>query len=128
MNEPYDDDEYGDEYYDYDDKYDPYKFYFKFDIDQNSSLSNWIIDMFSNIFNAPTLSDVPFPVNSWNPNTEKGNTFQYLGSNYQGSPIWKKQYFIKDSINIEYKKHIASHAQHFIKQPVYYNGMFDILN
>jgi hypothetical protein len=68
-----------------------------------------------------------FPVNSWNPNAG-GNSLQYLGSNYQGSPIWKKQYFAFDPINTEYKMHIQAHAAHFINQPIYYKGLFDILN
>jgi len=46
MHDPYDDEDdgYDDDYYnnDYGDQYDPYKFYFKFDVDQNSSLSEWI--------------------------------------------------------------------------------------
>ena len=69
-----------------------------------------------------------FPVNSWNPNTDKGNSFQYLGSNYAGSPIWKKKYFVYDPINQQYKLHIQAHAKHFVLQPDYYNGLFEILN
>jgi len=138
MHEPYDeDDEYDDDQYNYDysDQYDPYKFHFKFDIDPNSSISDWIminingmLDDITKINNIPGFPVFQFPVNSWNSNTEKGNSFQYLGSNYQGSPIWKKKYFIYDPIQNEYKLHLQSHAQHFIKQPVYYKGLFDILN
>jgi hypothetical protein len=127
MNEPYDeDDEYDEDYYNYDysDQYDPYKFYFKFDIDQ---INNLFKDIFS-ISNIPGFPIVSFPVNSWNSNTEKGNSFQYLGSNYQGSPIWKKKYFISDPINNEYRLHLQAHAKHFVEQPVYYQGLFDILN
>lgn len=135
MHEPYDeDDEYDDDQYNYDysDQYDPYKFYFKFDVDSNSSLSDWLNNLFKDIYSMPNI--VPgfpvfqFPVNSWNSNTEKGNSFQYLGSNYQGSPIWKKKYFVSDPINTEYKLHLQAHAKHFIQQPLYYEGLFDILN
>lgn len=138
MNEPYDEDDgYDDDQYNYDysDKFDPYKFYFKFDVEPNSSLSDWLTNLFQNIdingYNIQNISGFPvfqFPVNSWNSNTEKGNSFQYLGSNYHGVPIWKKKYFISDPINIEYKLHLQAHAKHFIQQPNYYNGLFDILN
>ena len=148
MYEPYDeDDEYDEDYYNYDygDQYDPYKFYFKFDVGPNSSLSDWFGKMVNQWFNIDQESldklswyqlpqndlgfpVVSFPVNSWNSNTEKGNSFQYLGSNYQGSPIWKKKYLIKDQVNILYKNHILQHSIHFLKQPTYYKGMFDILN
>ena len=135
MHEPYDEDlEYDDQYnYDYGNQYDPYKFYFKFDVNSNSSLSDWLNNLFKDIgsysvTNIPGFPIVSFPVNSWNSNTEKGNSFQYLGSNYQGSQIWKKKYFISDPINIEYKLHLQAHAKYFIQQPTYYNGLFDILN
>jgi hypothetical protein len=144
MHEDYDDEDYDDEdYYDYDnnDQYDPYKFYFKFDVGADSPISDMINKWFNlsqDSFNGlhwysfPTNIDgwpvIKLPVSSWNPNTGKGNSFQYLGSNYQGSPIWKKQYFVLNKINNQYKLHVQSHASHFLKQPHYYNGMFDILN
>lgn len=135
MQEPYDeDDDYDDHDYDYNDQYDPYKFYFKFDVG-NTPLSDWIQNTINDILNYQfDINNVPgfpvqkFPVNSWNPNTGKDNTYQYLGSNYQGNSIWKKQYFVVDKINIEYKLHLQSHAGHFIMQPIYYRGLFDILN
>lgn len=136
MHEPYDDEEdgYDDDQYDYENTYDPYKFYFKFDVG-NTPLSEWIQNMINDIAKDPfginSINGFPykvFPVNSWNPDTGKGNTYQYLGSNYQNSPIWKKQYFAIDKINIEYKLHIQAHAKHFIEQPHYYRSMFDILN
>lgn len=132
-----DDEEYDDDYYNYDynDQYDPYKFYFKFDLDSNSSVSDWIQDMINNIFKSPieNINQFPvvqFPVNSYFPNTENEpkNPFLYLGNNYQNQPIWKNKYFVKDEIHTEYKNHLASHASHFVKQPTYYKGLFDILN
>jgi hypothetical protein len=135
MNEPYDDEDDGyddDQYnYEYNDQYDPYKFYFKFDVDSNSSLSDWLNNLFKDIYsiqNIPGFPIVSFPVNSWNSNTAKDNSFQYLGSNYHGVSIWKKKYFVSDPINIEYKLHLQAHAKHFIQQPSYYQGLFDILN
>ena len=137
MHEPYEDDEdYNDDDYNYNDgnPYDPYKFYFKFDVG-NSPLSEWIQNMINDIVKDPfsinNITGFPyklFPVNSWNPDTAKQTGFQYLGSNYQNSPIWKTQYFAIDHLNSYYKLHIQSHAKHFIEQPYYYRGMFDILN
>lgn len=134
MHDPYDDEDdgYDDDYYDkdYNDQYDPYKFYFKFNIDQNTPLSDWISKMITDIFNKDYDIDkmIVFPVNSWNPNTESNPKLQYLGSNYKGEPIWKTKYFICNSINQQYKKHLQNNAAYFIKQPNYYQGLFDILN
>lgn len=131
-------DEYDDDDYNYDHpSLNPY-YYFKFDISSDSSLSKWLNDMFSNIdwnsipsYKIDDISGFPFvslPVNSWNPNTGKDNSFQYLGSNYANQEIWKKKYFISDPINIEYKLHLQAHAKHFVSQPTYYEGLFEILN
>lgn len=62
--------------------------------------------------------------NSYN----KDKYFTYLGSNIYDEAIWKTKFFIKESLDIEYKNHIAAHPAHFLKQPHYYKGMFDILN
>ena len=134
MHDPYDDEDdgYDDDHYDYDnnDQYDPYKFYFKFNIDQNTPLSDWISKMITDIFNKDYDIDkmIVFPVNSWNPNTANDKKFQYLGSNYAGQPIWKSKYFICDPLNTEYKLHLQNHASHFVNQPSYYKGLFDVLN
>lgn len=143
MHEPYDDDE---DSYDENDSheypYDPYQWYYKFDMSPYSPISNWLNDLLSKwIYSAdikdltdgwefvsiPGFSAKQFPVNSWYPNTAS-NKLQYLGSDYQGSPIWKTKYLFVDKIDMNYKLHIQSHAPHFVKQPSYYRGMFDILN
>lgn len=138
-NEDYDDDQYDNDY----PLNSPYQWYYKFDVGQNSPVSNWLNDMlkqwinsdsFNNLsggwefFSIPGFQSKEFPVNSWYPNTVKHNSFQYFGSNYHGSPIWKKQYFAIDKIYNEYKLHLQAHAKHFVQQPQYYNGLFDILN
>jgi hypothetical protein len=136
MHEDYD---YNDDEHDYDNAKDPYKHYFKFDPTAWDAWSKWLQDALNDIvesspnvwYTIPNISGFPkksFPVNSYFSNTGKGNSFQYLGNNYQGSPIWKKKYFVLDPIDIGYKNHIQSHAVHFINQPHYYKGMFDILN
>lgn len=134
MHEDYEDEDYDDEH-DYDHpSLNPYKWFFKFDVGPDTPLSKWINDIVNDFMGASDMinnTGFPpkmFPVNSWNPDTGKSNSFQYLGSNYQGSPIWKKQYFVVDKIGNEYTLHLQSHAQHFVKQPTYYKGLFDILN
>lgn len=150
MHEPYDDEdeEYDDDQYNNDYPSNPYQWYYKFEVGPDTPISNWLSDMinkwigpsaFDNldafgglydlgIVNVPGFPNPKFPVNSWNPDTGKGNTYQYLGSNYQGSPIWKKQYFVLHPVQTEYKLHIQHHAKHFVSQPHYYKGLFDILN
>ena len=124
MHEDYED--YADDDYDYDHPSlnNDYQWYYKFDVSADSPISKWLNDIVNGVINNEFVS---FPVSSWNPDTGKGNSFQYLGSNYQGSPIWKKHYFVLNKINNQYKLHVQSHASHFLKQPHYYNGMFDIL-
>jgi hypothetical protein len=139
MHEDYDDNEYDEDDYDYDHpSLDPYHYYFKFDVSADSPLSKWLTDMFNDIDwnqipsmplnSVPGFPFVSLPVNSWNPDTGKGNSFQYLGSNYVGNPIWKKKYFVSDPVNNQYKLHLQAHAKHFVSQPTYYKGLFDILN
>lgn len=142
MNDSYDeeDDGYDDDQYDYDNQN---IWYFKFDISQNPSFSKYINDIVNNIINPldesimdqidkawgiNTKNEVVFPVNSWNSNAGKNKPFQYLGSNYNKEPIWKSKYFVVNKINTEYKLHIQKHVVHFLKQPSYYKGLFDILN
>jgi hypothetical protein len=139
MHEPYDDydDYYNDDYddsHEYDESQSDWnKFYFKFDMD-NSPLSQWVHKMMNDIFNQYEYKPifefpfVSFPVNSYFSNTGKNKTFQYLGSNYDGVKVWKNKYFISNPINDMYYKHIESNAIHFLKQPHYYRGLFDILN
>lgn len=135
LDEPYDDDDNYDEYQDYDKhKKDYAKHWFKFD----PSIWKWLYDSMEDevtevspnvwITNIPGFKTFSFPVNGWASNIGKGHSFQYLGSNHIGEPIWKNKYFICDPIQIEYVNHIKQHAVHFVKQPHYYKGLFDIQN
>ena len=137
MSEDYEDTYEDDHDYDDSQKWDDsqYKHYFKFDPEAWDAWGKWLYDAMNEIVeNSPnvwyidSLQNNSFPVNSWNLNTGKDNSFQYLGSNYQGSSIWKKKYFILDPINNEYKLHLQAHSKHFVQQPTYYQGLFDILN
>lgn len=138
-----DDDNYDDSH-DYDDSQDnldsQYKKYFKFDPDAWDAWGKMLYDALNEIVEYPSnvwyigpkfnkgFPKKSFPVNSYFSNTGKNKPFQYLGSNYQGDPIWKTKYFANDKLSIEYLNHTKSHAVHFVLQPHYYQGMFDILN
>lgn len=133
MHEDYDDEE-NDEYYNdnyQDDEYDYTdinKLYFKFDI-SSGPLSDWITNLLGyNIQNIPGFPFVSFPVNSYISNTGQGKSFQYLGSNYAGQGVWKNKYFIVDPVDVSYRKHLEANAKYFLQQPIYYRGLFDILN
>ena len=141
MHENYDDD-YGEED-SHDNLEDKYKHYFKFDPDAWDAWGKWLYDALSGVvesspnvwyaygFPINYVSGFPIksiPVNSYFSNTGKDKTFQYLGNNYQNVQIWKKKYFVCDPLNISYTKHIESNAVHFLKQPHYYKGLYDILN
>ena len=130
MHDPYDDEEndYEDDHYDHDDNQDPYKYYFKFNMDQITPLSDWISKLITDIFSKDIDKTTKFPVNSWNSNTAGKNTPQYLGSNYYKEPIWKSKYFVINSLNQSYKLHLQSNASYFLQQPKYYKGLFEILN
>ena len=131
------DDNYEDDYDDSQDNLEShYKKYFKFDPDAWDAWGKMLYDTLNDIvehpsnvwYIGPSFPKKLLPVNSWNPNAGKDKFFQYLGSNYQGQPIWKKQYFIHNKLATQYMNHIKSHAVNFIHQPHYYKGMFDIMN
>jgi len=136
-----DDDNYNDDH-DYDDGSQDnfesqYKKYFKFDPDAWDAWGKMLYDALNEIVEYPSNvwyighnlgKDKSLPVNSYFSNTGKNKPFQYLGNNYQGDGIWKTKYFVHDKLASDYINHIQKHAIHFILQPSYYKGMFDILN
>jgi hypothetical protein len=117
---------------------DKYKHYFKFDPDAWDAWGKMLYDALNDIVETSPNTWIVYgnkfpvsgyvPVNSWNPNTGKDKYFQYLGSNYQGQPIWKSKYFVINPVDQIYRSHLKANAIHFLKQPHYYKGMFDILN
>ncbi len=122
----YDDDEY---------KYYPdggewHKHEFKFDW---TVWEQWLKDALNDIVeekeNQWIVDSQKFPVSdSASQDTSKDKYFMYLGSNHFQEPIWKARYFINNKLDTAYKNHIVSHAAYFLKQPLYYKGMFDNLN
>lgn len=131
----HDDYDYKDEDHDYDDAQKKYKNYFKFDPAAWDAWGKVLYDTLGDMLNKESpniwflnLPNKSFPVSSYFSNTGKNKTFQYLGSNYQNSQIWKNKYFICDPIQHQYINHIQSYAVYFMSQPHYYKGLFDILN
>ena len=132
------DDNYEDDGYDDSQEYPEgkHKNYFKFDPDAWDAWGKMLYDALNDIVEYPSnvwyigfgKKDKSLPVNSYFSNTGKGKNFQYLGNNYQNQPIWKKKYFVNDQMSIAYINHIKSHAVHFVLQPHYYKGLFDIMN
>ena len=132
MHEDYDDYEDDDNY----ENQDKYKHYFKFDPEAWDAWGKLLYETLGDIVESSPnvwyigsyLPDKFVPVNSYIPNTGQGKSFQYLGSNYAGQGVWKTKYFIVDPIDISYRKHLEANAKHFLQQPIYYRGLFDILN
>ena len=135
-----DDDNYDDDYDDssQDDLESHYKKYFKFDSDAWDAWGKMLYNALNEIVEYPSNvwyigpkgldKDKSLPVNSSFSNTGKNKPFQYLGKNYDGAAIWKKQYFANDKIQTMYIDHLSDHTIYFLKQPHYYKGLFDILN
>lgn len=112
------------------------KHYFKIDVSNLNSFwgfSEWIKDVLSQldvgINYIPGFPVVSFPVNDLIPNTEGGvKSPLYLGNNHFNEGVWKMKYFVFNPIQTHYIKHLESHAVHFVSQPSYYRGLYDILN
>lgn len=130
-----------DNYDDYEDSQDkdkdPYKYYFKFDPDAWDAwgmvLGDALNDLIKNNNNHYTWyvygwDANMFPAKGYSPDTDGSKNPQYLGVNSHKEPVFKKEYFIKNNINIMYHNHIERHASYFLQQPNYYKGLFDILN
>lgn len=129
----HEDDDYNDEH-DYDDAKEQYKHYFKFDPEAWDVWGKFLYDALNDIVEkSPNVWYVnfnpkSFPVKGYVPSTGKDKTFQYLGNNSDGAAIWKKKYFIHDSLHQKYIDHLKANAEHFLKEPQQYRGLYDILN
>ena len=132
-----DDDNYNDDH-DYDDSQDnlenKYKKYFKFDPDAWDAWGKWLQDALNDIVeSSPNVwyigpKNKSFPVSSYFSNTGKDKTFQYLGNNSDGAAIWKKKYFVHDTLHQKYIDHLKANAEYFLREPQQYRGLYDILN
>ena len=108
---------------------DPYKFYFQIDTEW---LKKYMDSLLNNIDKFGGLEDLfkssSLPVNSWFSSIAGDQTSLYLGNNYWDEGVWKKKHFIQDKLASEYVNHLQSHARHFLSQPKYYKGLYEILN
>ena len=127
---------------------DPYKFYFQIDTEWvkkymdsliNKTEYKWISkdiieDVINSLpsYNTPLLrkgfSPTMLPVNSWFSSMAGDKTSLYLGNNYCNEGVWKQKHFIHNKLQSEYVNHLQSHARHFLNQPRYYKGLYEILN
>jgi len=135
MHEDYEDDNY-DDYEDSQDNYgSQHKNYFKFDPNAWDTWGKWLQDALNDIVeyspNMWYVSGFPFksiPVNDYFSKSGSFKNSLYLGNNHYKESIYKTKYFIHNKLDSDYKNHLRSNAVHFLQQPNYYKGMFDILN
>ena len=121
---------------------DPYKFYFQIDTEWLKKYMDNLfkginfnkLDGIENLFNySPSVlpegfKPISLPVSSWLSSIAGDQTSLYLGNNYWNEGVWKKKHFIQDKLASEYVLHLQSHAGHFLQQPKYYKGLYEILN
>jgi hypothetical protein len=134
-----------DEDYNYDDNYEDnsqdnlesqHKNYFKFDPDAWDAWGKFLSDALNNIveypsnvwYIGPSFPKGSLPVNDYLSKSGNFKNSLYLGSNHYKEPVYKTKYFIENKLDIEYRNHLVANAVHFLQQPNYYEGLFDILN
>jgi hypothetical protein len=138
MHEDYEDDNYDDNDDSQDTPESHYKKYFKFDPDAWDAWGKMLYDTLNEIVEYPSniwyiSSNFPkpkgsLPVNDYFSKSGNFKNSLYLGNNHYKEPIYKNKYFVHDKLHGDYKNHLRSNAIHFLRQPNYYKGMFDILN
>ncbi len=124
----YYDDNYNDDQYDYD--YGKYSF--KFD---HNAWADWLEQALKDLIENPKgtwsfyVPQSMFPVNV-DPSKAGGNksSHLFLGINNFKEDVWKLKYFAVHDANIKYTKHLESHAVYFLNEPLYYKGLFNIMN
>jgi hypothetical protein len=113
---------------------DPYKFYFQFDTEWITKYIDQIVKKLSESdwdYKITNIEGFPYkslPVNSYFSNTVVDSSSLYLGNNYWNEGVWKKKHFIQNKLQDEYVKHLQSNSKHFLYQPKYYKGLYEILN
>jgi hypothetical protein len=129
----------------YDDDYDDssqdnlesqHKNYFKFDPGAWDAWGkmlyealNDIVEYPSNVwYIGPGFDKGSLPVNDYFSKSGNFKNSLYLGNNHYKEPVYKTKYFVHNKLDTEYRNHLVSNAVHFLQQPTYYEGLFDILN
>lgn len=116
------------EYDDDDYKFYPHEDHYNYDFKFEEWLKQALDDLVQEGDNSWIVQPKKFPVSDASNGTSKEQFFMYLGSNHYQEAIWKNKYFVNNKLDRLYKNHISSNAAHFLKQPMYYKGLFDILN
>jgi hypothetical protein len=132
------DDNYEDDYDDssQDNLESQHKNYFKFDPDAWDAWGKFLSDALNDIVEYPSnvwyigpgFDKKSLPVNDYLSNAGSFKNSLYLGNNHYKEPVYKTKYFVHDKLETQYKNHLVANAVHFLKQPNYYMGLFDILN
>jgi hypothetical protein len=114
-------------------EYDPFKYYFQIDTEWMKKYMDQVIKKLNDVWNSDInsidgLPIVSLPVNDYFSNTEGDKTSLYLGNNQYNEGIWKIKYFVYNKLQKEYELHLQSHASHIVRQPQYYQSLYEILN
>ena len=127
--------DYDDDDYNYYPEYNNYGYPYSKKFDLNwAAWEEWLSDAIKEIANE---KDNVWLFGGYKPLSKKGNPtskklddkyFMYLGNNQYDEAVWKTKYFDINKLELQYKNHLASNASYFLKQPMYYRGMFDNLN
>lgn len=110
------------------------KHYFTFDIGNWGELS----DLMKEMLYGPQIDDTLYKqLNNfteaifaqWGSIPEKSTTNSiFIGKNTYGEGVFKPKHFVVDKLNNEYLNHIRQHAAHTLRQPEYYENLYEILN
>ena len=134
-----------DEDYNYDDDYEDssqdnlesqHKNYFKFDPSAWDALGKMLYEALNDIVEYPSnvwyighgFDKGSLPVNDYFSKSGNFKNSLFLGNNHYKEPVYKTKYFVHNKLDAEYRNHLVSNAVHFLQQPNYYEGLFDILN
>ena len=132
------DDNYEDDYDDssQDNLESQHKNYFKFDPDAWDAWGKFLSDALNDIVEYPSnvwyigpgFDKGSLPVNDYFSKSGNFKNSLFLGNNHYKEPVYKTKYFVHNKLDTEYRNHLVSNAVHFLQQPTYYEGLFDILN
>ena len=121
MHEPYDDDFEEEDYYKKDNSKNQYEKFFSIDPSLWEKYGEWISSLTDKLAKELTTTWYVYPASVNN------DFFYYLGTKSDQSEVYKHK-MIVDSLDIQYRKHIESHAKYFLQEPSYYKNLYEILN
>lgn len=121
MHEPYDDFEDEEDYYKKDNSKNQYEKFFSIDPSLWEKYGEWISNSANELEKKLTTTWYIYPASI------NDNFFYYLGTKNDQSQVYKSK-MILDSLDMQYRKHIESHARYFLQEPSYYKNLYEILN